>query len=881
MKRHKLALAVAALAAAGPGVRVALAQDNPAPAAPRIEEVFVLGEFIPDEKRDTSEISNVLNADDMALLGDSDVASALERVSGLTLVGGSYIYVRGLGERYSSTLLNGSPISSPVPFQKTMPLDIVPNTLVGSLLVQKTYSPEYPGDFSGGVVVIRTKTVPEENYLILKVTTGGNSQSTDGDGLTYKGGAQDNSGWDDGTRQIPKNLRKVTPDEFNAVTYPQSAAYGNSFYDYWDVKEKKLNPDIEGEGSFGYRLPLSGEMAIGLIGAGQYVNQWRNTDTDLRRYEFTGVDGGANQTVDYDRQETEQIVDVTGFTTLGFELNRDHSLALTWTLLRRTTDTVQQDKGLSSEDNVANGTPVQSEFYQWVENQIQTFQLAGDHYFTNLSDTNITWRAMTGKAWRKAPDTRSYTYAENRDGLQEMVTTSRQAAGDLREVYRSPDRSYSYQDDNLDELGLDLVTPFTLFDTDMTVKTGASTYEREREVNDRLFRFDINNNAPDYIALETPNQLFGTPNWQNNYLSARDFTDGAANASGIYPYAKSKEQVDAYYLGLEVQVTDRWRLQGGFRQEEVDLKADAWGGNIEEGTVNNVSQNYSDTLPAFSSTLEFLENMQWRLAYSETRNRPSLLEITGSTVRNPADGNLYRGNVYLEQAELKNYDSRWEWYFGGADSMSLGAFYKEFDNPIELGKVLAQGDIYTWFNADKADLKGVEYELRKELLFGEWFDLSQAWNYFTLAGNATWMDSKVTLLGGGETAEDVPLTGDRRLAPLYSNERKLTGQSDWIGNLQLIYEDPGGGFKTSLSYNYTDERIVLVGERNAPDIIEDARSQVDMLVSYSFEALEQDLEVEFKAKNLTDEKIKWTQGGRLYEEWKPGITWSLGLAIKF
>ena len=886
MKRNKMALAVAAALATGPGY--VGAQDDSAglSVAPEIEEVFVLGEFIPDEKRDTSEISNVLTAEDMAVLGDSDVASSLERVTGLSLVGGKYVYVRGLGERYSSTLLNGSLISSPVPFQKTVPLDIVPNNLVSSLLVQKTYSAQYPGDFSGGVVLIRTKTIPDENYLTLSVGTGGNSQSTNGDGLTYNGGGDDNSGWDDGTRQIPKNLRNVSPEEFEAAEYPLSAAYGASFYNKWDIKEKDLNFDGNAEMEFGYRYDFDNGMALGITGAGKYSNEWRNQDVDMRRYEFTGVDGGSNQTVDYQEFTTTQTVDVSGFLNLGWEINNDHLVSLTSMILRQTDDIVEQRKGLSSEDDVTDGTPVESYFIQWVENEIRSNQLSGEHYLPFItSDTVARWRYVDGEAQRDAPDTRFYTYADNRDGLQEIVTPNRQAAGDLRDVYQAPDRVYSKQDDDIEDFGFDFEVPFFIGDMDVTFKAGASSYERTRDVTERTFRFDLTPQAEDWVSLQTPSQLFDIPNWQSGALDARDFTSGAANASGIFPFASSEEQVDGYYIALDAQVTPRLRIQAGVREEDTDLEADAWGGNTDPGTSNFVQQEYEDTLPAASVTFEVVEDMQIRVAYSETVNRPSLLEITGSTIRNPDDGNLYRGNVFLEQAELTNYDARWEWYFGAADSMSLGVFYKEFDDPIEVGKVLAQNDIFTWFNADEAELEGIEYELRKDVYFGDWFNLDTHWNDFTLGFNISYIDSEVTLLGNGETADDVPLTGGRKLAPLFSNERELTGQSDWLGNLVLSYENDYLGIKGSLAYNYTGERIVLVGERNAPDIVEDERGQLDFTFKYNFQdgfaGQDGEFEVALKAENILDEKVKWTQGGLLYEDFKPGVEWSVDFTYRF
>jgi TonB-dependent receptor len=292
-----------------------------------------------------------------------------------------------------------------------------------------------------------------------------------------------------------------------------------------------------------------------------------------------------------------------------------------------------------------------------------------------------------------------------------------------------------------------------------------------------------------------------------------------------------------------------------------------------------VKQDYSDTLPSASVTWEFINDMQVRLAYSETVNRPSLTEITGNSIRNPEDDRLYRGNVFLEPADVTNYDLRWEWYFGAADSMSLGLFKKEIDNPIELGKVQAQNDIYTWFNGDEATLDGVEYEIVKDLPFSTWFGWSDFWEYFRITANLSYIDSEVTLLGSDETAADVPLTGGRQLAPLYANKRPITGQSDWLGNLILSYSDYESGFEGSLTYNYTDDRIVLVGERNNPDIIEESRGKLDFLLKYLFEAWGSDMEVQLKVTNILDEPVKWTQGGNLYEKYRDGVSYELGFTM--
>lgn len=879
MKRNQLSVAVLAALAGLPAS--AIAQEGASVSVPstEIEEVFVLGEFIPDEKRDTSEISNVVGEEDMNIVPETTVGATLSRVSGLSLVGGKYVYVRGLGERYSSTLLNRSRISSPVPFQKTVPLDIVPNNIVKSLLVQKTYSAQYPGDFSGGVVDIRTKTIPDEDYLTLKLRIGGNSETTGGDGIFYRGGENDNWGWDDGTRKVPLNIQKLSSEEFEDTSYPEKSNLGASFYNNWDIYEKDMKPIYSGEAEFGKRIDFDNGMALGILGNVKYTNIWSNTIKDLARYEFTGVDGGSKQTVDYTRWITKQTINLSGFLNLGLEINQDNSIAFTAVNLRQSEDEVQQDRGFSSEDDVTDGTFVESYRLQWTENEIESFQLTGEHYFTNLNDMLLEWRLVDGSGSRESPDTRTYTYAQENSGVMAIVDPSRQAAGDLRDVYQAPDRSYSELDDSIEDIGFDLELPVNFLDS--VIKAGYSDYERSRETEDRLFRFGLQPAAPSYVAWMTPQQFFRNENWAQGYLSVRDFSAGQANASGIFPFAESEEAIQAFYGSIDSQVLSTVRVQLGVRGEDTDITADAWGGNTEQGTDNLVKRSYSDTLPSVSATWEFLENMQLRFAYSETVNRPSLLEITGSTIRNPEDQNLYRGNVFLEPADVENLDLRWEWYFGAADEMSLGVFTKDFTDPIELAKIQAQGDIFTWFNAEEATLDGVEFDVRKDLNFGTWFDMDPAWDSFRASFNVSWIDSEVTLLGDGETAADVPLTGGRQIAPLFANERPMTGQSDLLANFLFSYQDFDNGITATLAYNFTGERIVLVGDNNAPDIVEEDRHRVDVLVKYLLPWGDNEFELEAKAANITDEEVEWTQGGQLYERWDPGVTYSLGIKARF
>lgn len=848
-----------------------------------MEEVVVLGEFVPDEKRNTSEIANVLDTEALDLLADSSVGDALARVTGLSLVGGKYVYVRGLGERYSSTLLDGSRISSPVPFQKTVPLDIVPKSIVKDLLVQKTYSAQYPGDFSGGVVDIRTRATPDENYIEIEFGGGGDSESTGGDGLEYRGGNWDNWGYDDGTRDLPDNIAGLTSEQFDDAEFPQDLGLGASFYNFWDVAEKELKPNVDADLEVGLVYEMDNGLELGFIGAGSYSNAYKLREQSLIRRRFPTAGADPVTTTEYERNTTTHQIDLSGFYSLGAVYN-DHSVVLSHTVLRQTTDETQQSRGFSAETDIATGIFVENYRLQWTENEIASTALKGEHYFDITDDiigAVLNWRIVDGSGERQAPDIRTYSYARNAQDQDEVITGNRQAAQDTREVFRSPDRTYQELDDTIDEYGIDLDVPFLIGEAiELNVKVGYSTFERTRQTSDRLFRFQLDSGAPDYVSLMTPSQLFSIDNWGAGFLDVRDFTSLAANASGIFPFAESGEEIDAYYIALDAQVTPRIRIQAGVREEDTVLFADAFGGNTLQDTTNAISQDLTDTLPSASLTWEFINDMQVRFAYSETVNRPSLLEITGTTIVNSENSNTYRGNTDLVPASVENYDIRWEWYFGFDDSASIGVFTKDFEDPIELGKVTAANDIFTWFNGDSAELDGVELEIRKALPFDQWFDWGADWDYFTVTANLSFIDSEVLLLNAGETAADVPLTGNDRLSPLFARERRLSGQSDELGNLILSYSNLDRGIEGSLAYNYTGDRIVLVGDQNQPDIVEDSRGRVDLMLKYFFEAWNSEVELEFKLRNLTDEEVLWTQGGFEYERWDEGMSYSLTLKAR-
>jgi len=265
MKRHILSIAVASILFNN---QTLLAQDEEAPSSARsaplggeITEIVTLGEYIPDEKRATAAISNVLDAEAFSRTGDDNVAEGLKRVSGLNLAGGKFVYIRGLGERYSSSILNGSTLPSPEPIRRVVPLDLFPSSIIESVLVQKTFSAQYPAEFAGGAIQMRTKAVPDESFFEFASSVGYSGSTTFKDGYTYPGGGKDWLGYDDGTRDMPdllkdaiagnRELKRNNMFYKNGFTPDELEAIGESLPSNYDAKRGKVKPDMGFSTSFG------------------------------------------------------------------------------------------------------------------------------------------------------------------------------------------------------------------------------------------------------------------------------------------------------------------------------------------------------------------------------------------------------------------------------------------------------------------------------------------------------------------------------------------------------------------------------------------------------------------------------------------------------
>ena len=815
---------------------VAAAQQSPL-----IEEISVIGQFVPDEKRGTDQISNVVGEEQFTRSGDSNIAESLKRVSGLSTVAGKYVYVRGLGERYATTLLNGAILPSPEPLNRVVPMDLFPTGILESVLVQKTYSAAYPGEFGGGVLQMRTKKSTDEFFWNFASTVGVIDNATFKDGYTVSGGDTDWLGIDDGFRAPSQELLNATANgnqlklksRFSGIGVPaeQLEVVGESFNNQYTPTEESAPPNVNISTSFGnfYDIGATG-MKLNYLASLDYSNSWDTNRIERNTYVPSGV--GLDIQEDLDVVNTENSIDLSGIFSAGLDIDENNNVRFTSVALRQTDNRVFKTTG-----ETLDAPDLSTVELQWVEREILSNQLQGDHYFPAFNEFVVNWRYSDIVATREAPDTRSYRY----DGGE----FSSRVDGNMR--------SFDELEDNASELGIDLTMVFYgPRNSIITPKFGYVSSEKER--NSEIRRFGFAFNGP----LANNNQLLLRP--LEEILSPENITEAGfvirelTRPTDSY---KANNSLEAFYGQVEVNFDDRLRLTFGGRQEDFDQVTTTFD-LFRPSTSVVADLSRKEFLPSFSATYIHYDH-QFRFAYSETVSRPDFRELSTSPFINPETGREIFGNPNLDITSITNFDFRWEWYFGFADYVSAGIFYKEFVDPIEAVIFSPVDPRITYINAQSAENQGIELEGYKRLDF-----LGPVGEDFYVQGNISFIDSLVNIRQSD-------------LGSLTSSSRPLQGQSDVLFNFQIGYE-PYSGTTATLLYHYFGDRIDSVGIEGAPDLIQEGYGELNFIF---IKELNRNWQVTAKAKNILDVRSEITQGSLLTNGFNLGREASIQVQYRF
>ena len=864
-----------------------------------IEEVVVLGRFksaatdIVSERLDSDVPLDMLDAEAISRVGDGDVAQALRRLPGLTLAQGKFVYVRGLGERYSSAQLNGAAVPSPDLTRNVLPLDIFPADIIDSLAVQKGYSPEMPAAFGGGNVDIRTKRVPEDRTFSVKVNTGWNTESG-APGLSYNGGDDDRFGQDDGTRAMPSALRGAidtyqgnvselnilnalrrdggqhTLAEAQAVNRALATALNRDI----DVEPKDLSADVDAQITGGYRWFPAPPLEAGFLALASYSNNWRNRDRVNRLVSNPGTDFSRTQ-------RTVETVSVTGSLNLGLRFTDEHEVGALTLLLRNTEDdasfslTCQQGQfNDCADDNPTQGRVAEVRFE---ERELIVHQVSGEHtlgeatldmlpsalrFLAFAQDARFTWYYSQATARTGIPNEVRVGSVDALDSPYGNVVSTR-----VRLSGTAADFRFSDLDDDVETWGSDFTLPLRAGSWDIELATGYDYVRKARAYEQISVGIGSTKPAFNSVSEGTPSEVFSDANLMN---PANGFgTLLGVGGFGLESYLAG-QTTEGVYGKFDLFWNNAWRFAGGvrwehFNQASVPVDLLDFGPGRVPFTAQEISDstiNVDDAHPSFAITWIrpgfWADDFQLRVGWGETVARPDLREVSQSTYIDPLTEARVRGNPFLQPSQLSNFDLRAEWFWNDGDNFSVSAFHKDVAAPIETVQGAATEDniLFGFVNGESAQVHGVEVEGLKGLSFltrhvGDWID------QFYVAGNLTLSDSEMNARAGGVAGN------------LTNTSRRMTQQSQWVVNVQLGFDSWSGRHSATLVYNGFGEHVFFAGIDGFDDAYEQPFHSLDFVYSWF---VSEPLTLKVRLKNLLNEDVEIEQDGVSILEQKVGAT---------
>lgn len=798
------------------------------------------------ERKLATVVQDAIGAEQISRSPDGDAAAALKRVPGLSVVDGKYAYVRGLGERYSATTLNGAPLASPEPDKKVIPLDVIPSGLLQSIVTSKSYSPDQPGDYAGGLVQLQTRDFPSNRILTISASSGWNSEASLQTGIGYAGGGMDFFGFDDGMRNLPALIpadQQVSNANFSGEALRN---IGRAFQGDWAPTAKEL-PLNGGFGvSFGDDYDIGDSQRLGFIASANYsTDQSLRTNMIERVFAATGV---SDPEVDYRGTVADHSVSIGGLANITYQPDGSNQFKLATVYNHLSNNVSRELTGFNLDSN----TDQWNTRIQFLEQTLLNTQLEGEHGFESLGGMTFNWRGALTMAARYEPSTRESLYQE--------------AGGEFiwDDFIQSGSVFHQDMSDNGWNGGATIKMPFSVSDAPASFSVGASTDRKDRDAYTRRFRFRPQGGGIIDSDVRTmhPNDLFGG----DTYITQDGFEiEEATFRTDNYD---ATQNVDAAFAMLDFEVVDGLRISGGARIEqslqEVTPK-DLWDvGGLP--AVEGATLETTDILPALNATLALTESMNLRASASQTLARAQLRELAPFSFADYAGGFLVIGNPALDRTRIQNYDLRYEWFGGPQTVFATSLFYKDFKDPIEVSVLPSSELLKTWVNADGATNYGVEVEFRSSL-----GGVASALDALSFNGNVTYVQSEVTI--GDEIDVYLPGTGLTQIG-VVSKERALQGQSPYVLNLGLTWAPLGGATATVL-FNRFGERIDAVGGQATPEIFESARSQLDFVVEAP---LRSGWKAKVSASRLLGNVVNFTQGGGLLRSYDLGRSVSVGIS---
>lgn len=791
-----------------------------------------------DRQREAVGVVSEVTAEQISRSPDGDAAAAVQRVSGVSVQDGKFVFVRGLGERYTTTSLNGSRIPSPEPERKMVPLDLFPSGLVQSITTAKTFTPNLSGDFSGAMVDIQTREFPAQRQVTYAYSLGFNPGVTGRSGMAAPSAGGEWAALSTDPRRLPTTLR--TLNSFDGLRQADHNNIVRSFRNTWSVEQRSALPSSSMSVSVGGNDPLFGRQ-IGYLASMTYSISEEARLDQMRAVALPGSEGATYESSRYEGELGRTSVLWGGLVNLGTMFGDDHRLALNLSYNRTADNDGRRERGV--DENT--GADLRIDRLQYVERSVISAQLQGEHQLAPRH--SIDWSASSSSVRRQEPDRSEVVYLIERDNTGAEMPAAWALTGNEVAV-----RTFADLREDAIELKGDYRLSLGTTNRPFDIRLGGALRNTERDADNRAWSVQSIGSNPlsqdRSIREREAEEIFGDA-----------FTDPDDSVFSVVPIAQggsysAQDRLYAAYGMVEASLSDRLQVVGGARVERSELDLLAVSTMRTEYNANPV---HTDVLPSLSFNLRVGENHNFRLSGSQTLARPEYREVAPVQYREVIGGENTRGNSDLRRTLIQNADFRWEFYPNPGELLSIALFAKRFQDPIERIYLATSGTaINTFVNAEGARNYGVELELRKDLgMFG------RAFEPFQLFANSTLMRSRITI-------------GNEGLASTTNPDRPMLGQAPYVVNTGISYANEDSGISGTVLFNRVGQRIVAAAGAPLPDVYELPKSTFDISLRFP---LIGGFSGKVDLKNLLDTEHRLQQGTVMREQYRTGRSISFGV----
>lgn len=838
-------------------------------------------------KRTSVNTVDGVTLDQVRRTGDANVAAAMTRIVGVTVEDGKYVSVRGLGDRYSKTMLNGAELPGLDPNRNSVQMDMFPSNLIDGILVYKNFTPNLPGSFSGGLVDVRTKDFPNSLSLRVSSSLGFNTQASLNENfIADPVTTGDILGFADASRNIPSYITEDLGGTLprRPVTLAQLESRGPLLDQASKSFQTRMAPTQRTSGlnqsydiSVGNQHSLGGRP-IGYIASLTFRRNYSFFENGVRnQYSLPDPSStilDSQSELNGGRGEDETVWG--GLIKLSYKPWDSHKFSINY---MRNQSGSSFGEFFEGRYIVSGGDlNLQTRTAGYIERALQVTQLQGDHAFGALT---ADWIFSYSDATQNEPDLRFFANEYQLNQLSDGRVDTTYIIDDA--AYDRPLRFFR----ELNEQDIDAKLNFTLeipsigTDKKSNIRFGGAYTTKARSFTETRYEVFPGRDAAGYNGSE--DEYFAEDNFGYTINYRDDGRFESYEEKLFYQDVTLRQNrfdaeqlIYAAYLMTESSIGERFKLVLGARFEGTEMNVFPEDSTLfdpiiaEDSTATPGELSLKDLLPAANMIYAISEEMNLRFGYSRTLARPNIMEFSQFERLPFIGGPIYEGNPNLTRTLITNLDLRWEWFFSLTEMVSLSTFYKYFENPIELTQDFSTQNLrFTYVNRESAIVAGAEVEFKKNLAF-----LGDGFEKFQIGANASFIYSETPL-----TEEEI--LNIKQIDPTRSETRPLFGQSPYVFNTELAYIDrEEKGLTVSANFNVFGPRLFAVGGA-APDIYEQPRPSLNVSASKD---LGKGFSVRLRANNLLNPEYKFTQTFKEEEYFfrnnRVGRTFSLGLTYQ-